>query len=424
MAKIRMEKLQAGKMAKEALLLTKTLVEKHGPRLVGSEACTKTAIDLQDELSKHCDSTQADRFPLNPGAFLGWIKLMVVLYPLALAFLWFKLPLISFLLSLAGVLTMVFEFFLYRELLDPFFPAATGVNVHGVIEPEKEVRQTVIFSGHHDSARVFNFYAKNPKLYIFKVMGALGSFLALFIIALGWTLLGLSSGTLFTPGLPSGVSLVMLLFFTLMIPVVANLWFFASNEGTPGAGDNLISCAMAVQLSRYFSRNKDNGIPLLHTRLIFASFDGEEAGLRGARAFYAKYKDQLLTTPAWNFNVDCPYFAKDLFFLTSDINGSVKLSQEMATKCVTIARSMGFEAKSQPIAFLTGGTDAAEAAKIGIHAVSLMAMPWETNEVGAVYHTPRDLPESIEPQVVEETLSIAIRFIEQTDAAATQTHSA
>jgi len=417
MTKVRMEKLQAGKMAKEALLLTKALVDKHGPRLVGSEACKNTAMDLQDELSKHCDSTQADRFSLHPGAFLGWIKLMVVLYPIALGFLWFRLPLFSFLLSLVGMLSMIFEFFLYRELLDPFFPSVTGVNVHGVIEPEKEVRQTVIFSGHHDSARVFNFYAKNPKLYIFKVMGALGSFIGLFLIAFVWMVYDLGPRTLFATGGPAGISLAILLLLTAMLPVVANLWFFASDEGTPGAGDNLISCAMAVQLSRYFSRNKDNGIPLAHTRLIFASFDGEEAGLRGARAFYAKYKNQLVTTPTWNFNVDCPYFAKDLFFLTSDINGSVKLSQEMATKCVTIARSMGFEAKSQPVAFLTGGTDAAEAAKVGIHAVSLMAMPWETNEVGAVYHTPRDLPESIEPQVVEETLSIAIRFIEQTDAA-------
>jgi aminopeptidase YwaD len=417
MAKVRMTKLQAGKMAKEALRLTKELVDKYGPRLVGSEACMNTANDLQDEFAKHCDSTQADRFTLHPGAFLGWIRLMVVLYPFALAFLWFKLPLFAFLLGLAGVVVMVFEFLLYRELIDPFFPSVTGVNVHGVIEPEKEVRQTVIFSGHHDSARVFNFYDKNPHLYIFKVLGALGSFLVLFLLAFVWTLMALGSGTLFDAGGPSGVLLIILAILTAMLPVVANLWFFASDKGTPGAGDNLIACAMAVELSRYFSRNKDNGIPLVHTRLIFASFDGEEAGLRGARAFYAKYKNQLLTASTWNFNVDCPYFAKDLFFLTSDINGSVKLSQEMATQCVTIARSMGFEAKSQPIAFLTGGTDAAEAARVGIRAVSLMAMPWDTKEVSAVYHTPRDLPESIEPQVVEETLSIAIRFIEQADAA-------
>ena len=78
---------------------------------------------------------------------------------------------------------------------------------------------------------------------------------------------------------------------------------------------------------------------------------------------------------------------------------------------------MGYEAFSQPIAFLTGGTDAAEAAKAGFEAVSLMAMPWDNKERSSVYHTPNDLPEAIDPKAVEETLSIAIRFIEQADAA-------
>jgi len=177
---------------------------------------------------------------------------------------------------------------------------------------------------------------------------------------------------------------------------------------------------MAVQLARYFDRNRTNGQPLAHTRLILASFDGEEAGLRGARAFYRKHRGELLSGPTWNFNVDCPYRAKDLFFLTSDINGSVKLSQQMATQCVEIAKSMGYEAFSQPIAFLTGGTDAAEAAKAGCEAVSLMAMPWDNKERSAVYHTPADLPEAIDPLAIEETLSIAIRFIGQLDAEADQ----
>ena len=87
----------------------------------------------------------------------------------------------------------------------------------------------------------------------------------------------------------------------------------------------------------------------------------------------------------------------------------------MATKCVSIAKSMGFEAASQPIAFLTGGTDAAEAAKAGAKAVTLMAMPWSNKERAAVYHTSADTPDAIEPQAVEEAISIAIKFIEQLD---------
>ena len=77
---------------------------------------------------------------------------------------------------------------------------------------------------------------------------------------------------------------------------------------------------------------------------------------------------------------------------------------------------MGYEAFSQPIAFLTGGTDSAEASKAGCEAVSLMAMPWDNKDRNQVYHTPADLPDAIDPLAVEETLSIAIRFIGQVDS--------
>jgi len=171
---------------------------------------------------------------------------------------------------------------------------------------------------------------------------------------------------------------------------------------------------MGVELAAYFKQRE----ALKSTRLVIASFDGEEAGLRGSRAFFRRHRDnrELLSGQGWNFNVDCPYNAKDLFFLTSDINGSVKLSQEMAAECVTIAKSMGFDAFSQPIAFLTGATDAAEAAKVGFEATTLMAMPWGNTKRAAAYHTPNDVPSAIEPLAVEASLSIAIRFIENLDA--------
>ncbi len=126
-------------------------------------------------------------------------------------------------------------------------------------------------------------------------------------------------------------------------PVVAKLWNFASDEGTPGAGDNLIASTMAIQVARYFFNNRQAGNPLGHTRLVLASFDAEEAGLRGARDFYRQHRvgEGVLEGTCWNFNVRLPYQSKDLFLPASDINGSVRLSKEMATTCVTIAKSMG-----------------------------------------------------------------------------------
>ena len=72
---------------------------------------------------------------------------------------------------------MVFQFFLYKELIDPLYPKVEGRNVYGVIEPEGKVKQTVVYSGHHDSARIFNFFIDKPHLYMLRVGVGLGPML-------------------------------------------------------------------------------------------------------------------------------------------------------------------------------------------------------------------------------------------------------
>ncbi|MGI6433124.1 MAG: M28 family metallopeptidase [Sphaerochaetaceae bacterium] len=410
MAKVKMEKLHASFMAKQALDLVSRLINDHGSRLSGTDACRKTAHRLSEELKKSCDSVALESFDIHPDAFLGWIKILVVLYPVALVFSWLSVGLLSFMLMGSSLTIMVLQFFFYKEVLDRFYPQAEGINVYGVIEPQQKVKNTVVFSGHHDSAKIFTLYLDKPHLYLLRISIGLGSIVALTLLSL----IQIFKGAIVSFRLPSmgfGIALVVL---TVTLPWIFRLWNFAAKEGTPGAGDNLIASAMGVELAHYFKNRQSK---LKHTRLIFASFDAEEAGLRGARDFFTTHQgdEKLLGGKVWNFNVDCPYYAKDLFFLTSDINGTVQLSQQMATQCVGIAHSMGYEAFSQPIAFLTGGTDAAEAAKKGFEATTLMAMPWDNKNRAQVYHTPFDTPDAIESEAVERALSIAVRFIEQVD---------
>ena len=77
------------------------------------------------------------------------------------------------------------------------------------------------------------------------------------------------------------------------------MWFFASKKGTPGAGDNMIASQMAITIGRYF---KDH--PLSHTRIVMASFDAEEEGLRGARAFAKLHRQEFQQLPTTLLNVD------------------------------------------------------------------------------------------------------------------------
>jgi putative aminopeptidase FrvX len=104
-----------------------------------------------------------------------------------------------------------------------------------------------------------------------------------------------------------------------------------------------------------------------------------------------------------------------LFFLTSDINGSVALSTELAEELVAVAKTKGYPATHQPIAFLTGGTDAGELAKKGVKATTLIGMPWSNNSRSSVYHTPNDTVDKIEPAIVEATLDIFTTYITESD---------
>ena len=418
MAKPKMQKLRALKMAQQAIERVREIIDLFGPRLTGSESAKKAASHLYDAFTPFCDSVHKESFYLHPEAFLAWIRIMVIIYPVAIIFMFLSQPIFSFLFLSFGIVIMVREFLFYHQMIDRFFPKKEGLNIYGVIEPKGEVSQTVVYSGHHDSAKVFTFFTDSQHSYVTKVLIALGSYLALTILSFIDVIRQIADSSLFAITFPPIAILIPLLLATGATYAVYLLWFFASNEVSPGAGDNLVASSVGVELASYFHHEKTEGNGLDHTRLIFASFDGEEAGLRGSRHFFQTHKhDALLSNNTYNFNVDCLFDHEHINFLTTDINGSVALSQKMATECVEIASSMGYEAHSKKIAFLTGGTDAAEAAKAGFEATTLLAMPWANDGPSSVYHTPNDTVEAIDEKAVELTISIAIKFIDHLDKA-------
>lgn len=387
-----------------ALTLTKRLIERHGPRLAGSEASRLCADELAREANSVADSVVSADFAVRPGAFLGFIRLLVVLYALGVIALPFAASASAF-LSSVGIAVLVLEFFLYREPLDPFFPRRVGRNVHAVLEPSGRAERQLIVSGHHDSARVFNFYIDRPERYAARVYGGMGSFGAFWLASLSLAALG--------AGQPARI--VASVLFAVGFALVAPLWRFAGKDGTPGAGDNLVASAVALEIVREFRARRDSGAGLTRTRLVFVSFDAEEAGLRGARAWVRANRRLLAELPTWHYNMDCVYSADHARFLTSDVNGSVKLDEGLSRRCAAAAEAGGFAAEVEPIAFMTGGTDAAETAKAGVRATTLIAMPWSNDERSAAYHTPGDTIEAVSPRAVELALTVGVRIAEGLD---------
>ncbi len=193
------------------------------------------------------------------------------------------------------------------------------------------------------------------------------------------------------------------------------MWFFKNKKATPGAGDNLASTMLAFHLGKYFYSLKNTNEELKHTRIIFASFDAEEEGLRGARSFVKAHKEDLLKTKTYLLNIECLYDPNELFFLTSDINNTVKLSDNLADRLITIANELNIKIHKQNIAMLTGGTDAGEFGKHGIEATTIMGMPWSNDNRNMAYHTPNDTTENVSKEAINHTLNIFTNFIKNND---------
>jgi Zn-dependent M28 family amino/carboxypeptidase len=172
---------------------------------------------------------------------------------------------------------------------------------------------------------------------------------------------------------------------------------------------------MGVTLAKYF---KSHQRPK-HTRLVFVSFDAEELCLRGSREFFKKHRKEFHETKTWNFNVDCPYSVDEMKFLTSDINGLVKLSSKLAAKLSEIAHGLGYTtAMPRKIMPFGGGTDAAEAAKAGIEATCLVGIPYGAKDSRGrdnIYHTRRDTVDAVDREIVEGTMGIFLKFIDELD---------
>jgi Zn-dependent M28 family amino/carboxypeptidase len=196
--------------------------------------------------------------------------------------------------------------------------------------------------------------------------------------------------------------------------VTGYFFLVALRRGSPGAGDNLISSIVMAGLGKELAARRN---ALLHsTRIRILSFDAEEAGLRGASAYFRAHAAALRRLPCFHLNFDSLYRLRDLQVLTSDINGCVRLSRPMVDQLIACAKKCGFEMRPFGMIFGAGGTDAAESARAGIPSTSIIAIPTGIVREGLVYHTPRDTVEHIEPAVVEACMKIALRYLGRLEA--------
>jgi hypothetical protein len=401
-------------IAAQAHKTTGNLIALFGARLAGTSSCWKTAEYLKNEFHIICGSSKLEPFETHPAAFLGFFKIHFFLYCASLLFLHSSQPIWAAFLMTIIVFSGFLEFGYYKEIFDRFFPKKICANVVAHLEPQGSITRQVIISGHHDSAQELVYLRGNQKFYAIKVLLPDILFTIAFVFSWVWVvyLYGLGYTPAYVP--------VINWFLTLGLFIAKNKFFMVSEHGTPGAGDNLIASCILLELAKVFSSQTSGKSNLQHTRLTFISFDAEESGLRGARAYVKRHRDELETWPTTMLNIDSIYHESELKFLTSDINHTVALSPQLAEKCVQIARSAGYQARAIPMIFGGGGTDAAEFARVGVEATTMLAMSTDLVRNGLVYHTMQDTVDKIELGAVQACLRVAVDLVEEIDSQKTE----
>jgi len=193
----------------------------------------------------------------------------------------------------------ILEVMKYHETFDFLFPKRESNNIIGTINPKSEVKNTVIFSAHHDSAFEFNtfYYLKRFGQLIINIgyLGVAIIFVAI-ILKLVFFVLGITQPILF---------LIFGIIFIFFIPIILVYVFFHSYKAVLGAFDNLSGVAILLGIAKFLSENKNNDeIFPKYTRVRLISFAGEEAGLRGAKRYVKAHYNELVSNQTTVVNMD------------------------------------------------------------------------------------------------------------------------
>lgn len=145
------------------------------------------------------------------------------------------------------------------------------------------------------------------------------------------------------------------------------------------------------------------------TEIRFISFGSEEAGLRGSKC-YVKLRInelKLLDVRLLNFEIVAH---PEIAILTSDINGKVKNSPEMAKSVIAAADWAKVPYKVKPYPFSASDADSFNQA--GLKAVTLL--PFKIpQQLVSFYHQKWDRPEILNIELLLNILRLTLEWVRQ-----------
>ncbi len=390
-----------------AIKSIKNVCKNFGPRPVGSEAEKKAQEYMQADLAKWCDTVERQEYKCSDKAFMAFVPvgaILLILNVLCFTLGWNILGITLCSLALFFVLA---EFIFYKPVLDIFFPKKTSGNVYGVRKASGETKKRIILSGHTDSAFEWTYTYKGGRTAVVAIiLTAVVSILLGFGANIyGMVHFGSAFGSVVW-GADGNLALrILAVIMYITVPVLIAATKF-SNYKLPvmGANDDLTGCFISCAVAKYLS---DNDIRFENTEVAVLCAGGEEAGLRGAKAF-AKQNKEMLNDGVETVFVGFDTIREPEFFdiYEKDMTGMVKNDRRVAELIQTAAKTVGLDI---PIGTIDlGSTDAAAMSQAGIPASSIVAMD---PTPAKYYHTRLDTEDNLSAQAIDLGVKIALETV-------------
>lgn len=139
-------------MTREITRICKTLPK----RAPGSAGERTAAEDMAAALHRACGcgDVKIEAFKEHTSAFYQYFRLSGTLDCLC-AVGFFLSPWLGLVFGVLDLLLFLFQFVLYRQIIDPLFPEKESVNVTALRPCSGEIRQRIFLNGHIDAAWEF-----------------------------------------------------------------------------------------------------------------------------------------------------------------------------------------------------------------------------------------------------------------------------
>ena len=383
-----------------ALKNIKTICKSFGPRPVGGEAEKNAQEYLKKELETTCDSVVREEFKCSDKAFMAWVPMCAILIIIGHILFTLGLPAVSIGLAAFSLLLIVLEFIFYLPVLDTFFPKKTSGNVIGVRKASGETKRRIIFSGHTDSAFewTFTYHGGRPA-----VMGVIITAVVAVLLLIGGGIYALiaKDGMVWTSD--NTVLKVLAVISYVTIPVLIGGIFFSNyNRPVMGANDDLSGCMVSAAVLKFMEANN---IRFENTEVCVICAGGEEAGLRGSKAWAKAHAQEIKDEGVETIFVDFDTVREHEFMAIydKDMTGVVKNDIRVAKLVQQAAKNVGYDVPIKAIEL--GSTDAAAISQAGLPATAFTAMD---PSPARYYHTRLDTEDNLDPKTVEIGLKIAL----------------